>query len=101
MENNRARKIIRSFCINLLIIMTTFVVMELFISFATLLTWVVAIGAAILSVYTLNNKKEKMIDKIAETLGYIIAGLIALAVGLGAIGIFTYLLNVIKYLWIG
>lgn len=101
MENNRARKIIRSFCINLLIIMTTFVVMELFISFATLLTWVVAIGAAILSVYTLNNKKEKMIDKIAETLGYIIAGLIALAVGLGAIVLFTYLLNVIKYLWIG
>ena len=81
--------------------MTTFVVMELFISFATLLTWVVAIGAAILSVYTLNNKKEKMIDKRAETLGYIIAGLIALAVGLGAIGLFTYLLNVIKYLWIG
>lgn len=42
-----------------------------------------------------------MIDKIAETLGHIIAGLIALAVGLGAIVIITYLLNVIKYLWIG
>lgn len=59
MENNRARKIIRSFCINLLIAMTTFVVIELFISFATLLTWTVVTGATILSVYILNDKKEK------------------------------------------